>query len=54
MNGILTILFLTFFVVLHEFGHYISARRSQIAVSEFFVGFVQRCFHSKGEILNMV
>ena len=47
MNGILTILFLTFFVVLHEFGHYISARRSQIAVSEFFVGFGPKVFSFK-------
>jgi membrane-associated protease RseP (regulator of RpoE activity) len=54
MNGILTILFLTFFVVLHEFGHYISARRSQIAVSEFFVGFGPKVFSFKREILNMV
>ena len=44
MNGILTILFLTFFVVLHEFGHYLSARRSKIAVSEFFVGFGPKVF----------
>ena len=47
MNGILTILFLTFFVVLHEFGHYISARRSKIAVSEFFVGFGPKVFSFK-------
>jgi regulator of sigma E protease len=44
MNGILTILFLTIFVVLHEFGHYLSARRSKIAVSEFFVGFGPKIF----------
>jgi len=39
MDGLLTILFLTFFVVLHEFGHYVAARKSGVAVSEFFVGF---------------
>ena len=47
MNGILTIVFLTVFVVLHEFGHYISARRSNIAVSEFFVGFGPKIFSFK-------
>lgn len=47
MNGILTIVFLTVFVVLHEFGHYISARRSNIAVSEFFVGFGPKLFSFK-------
>ena len=47
MNGILTLLFLTFFVVLHEYGHYISARRSKIAVSEFFVGFGPKIFSFK-------
>ena len=47
MNAILIILFLTLFVVLHEFGHYISARRSKIAVSEFFVGFGPRIFSFK-------
>jgi len=47
MNGFLTIVFLTVFVVLHEFGHYISARRSKIAVSEFFVGFGPKIFSFK-------
>ena len=47
MNAILTILLLTLFVVLHEFGHYISARRSKIAVSEFFVGFGPKLFSFK-------
>ncbi len=44
MNGLLTILFLTFFVVLHEFGHYVAARKSGVAVSEFFVGFGPKLF----------
>ncbi len=44
MNAILTILMLTLFVVLHELGHYISAKRSKIAVSEFFVGFGPKIF----------
>ena len=47
MNGILTILFLTFFVVLHEFGHFLAARRSGVAVSEFFVGFGPKIFSFK-------
>jgi len=47
MNGLLTILFLTFFVVLHEFGHFIAARRSGVAVSEFFVGFGPKLFSFK-------
>ena len=47
MNAILTILLLTLFVVLHELGHYISARRSKIAVSEFFVGFGPKIFSFK-------
>ena len=47
MNAVLTILLLTLFVVLHEFGHYISARRSKIAVSEFFVGFGPKIFSFK-------
>ena len=47
MNAILTISLLTLFVVLHELGHYISARRSKIAVSEFFVGFGPKIFSFK-------
>ena len=47
MNAVLTILLLTLFVVLHELGHYISARRSKIAVSEFFVGFGPKIFSFK-------
>jgi len=47
MNAFLTIAFLTLFVVLHELGHYISAKRSKIAVSEFFVGFGPRLFSFK-------
>jgi len=47
MNGLLTILFLTFFVVLHEFGHYIAARKSGVAVSEFFVGFGPKLYSFK-------
>ena len=44
MNAILTILMLTLFVVLHELGHYISAKRSKVAVSEFFIGFGPKIF----------
>ena len=47
MNAFLTIALLTLFVVLHELGHYISAKRSKIAVSEFFVGFGPRLFSFK-------
>ncbi len=47
MNGLLTILFLTIFVVLHEFGHFIAARRSGVAVSEFFVGFGPKLYSFK-------
>ena len=47
MNAVLTILLLTLFVVLHELGHYISAKRSKIAVSEFFVGFGPKIFSFK-------
>ena len=47
MNAFLTIAFLTLFVVLHELGHYISAKRSKIAVSEFFVGFGPKLFSFK-------
>ena len=47
MNALLTILFLTFFVVLHEFGHYLAARKSGVAVSEFFVGFGPKLFSFK-------
>jgi len=39
MNGLLTIIFLTLFVVLHELGHFLAARKSGVAVTEFFVGF---------------
>ena len=34
-------------MVLHELGHYISARRSKIAVSEVFVGFGPKIFSFK-------
>ena len=47
MNASLTIALLTLFVVLHELGHYISAKRSKIAVSEFFVGFGPKLFSYK-------
>ncbi len=47
MNGLLTILFLTFFVVLHEFGHFITARRAGVAVSEFFIGFGPKIYSFK-------
>ena len=47
MNALITIALLTLFVVLHELGHYISAKRSKIAVSEFFVGFGPKLFSFK-------
>ena len=47
MNGLLTILMLTFFVVMHEAGHYFAARFSKVAVSEFFVGFGPKIFSFK-------
>ena len=47
MDGLLTILFLTIFVVLHELGHFLAARSSGIAVSEFFVGFGPKLFSFK-------
>ena len=47
MNAFITIALLTLFVVLHELGHYISAKRSKIAVSEFFVGFGPKLFSFK-------
>ena len=49
MNGLLTLLFLTIFVVLHELGHFIAARRSKIAVTEFFVGFGPKLFSFKNK-----
>ncbi len=36
MNGILTILMLTFFVVMHEAGHYFAARYSKVFYLIFF------------------
>ena len=53
MNGLLTILMLTFFVVMHEAGHYFAARFSKVAVSEFFVGFGPKIFLLKKMVLNM-
>ncbi len=47
MNGLLTLLLLTVFVVLHELGHFVAARRSKIAVTEFFVGFGPKLFSFK-------
>ena len=54
MNGILTILMLTFFVVMHEAGHYFAARYSKVAVSEFFVGFGPKIFSLNETEQNMV
>ena len=47
MNGLLTLLLLTIFVILHELGHFIAARRSKIAVTEFFVGFGPKLYSFK-------
>ena len=41
--GILAFIFaLLFSVMVHEFGHYLTARRYGMRVSEFFVGFGKR------------
>ena len=47
MNALLTIIFLTLFVVLHELGHFFAARKSGVAVSEFFVGFGPKLYSFK-------
>ena len=47
MNALLTIVFLTLFVVLHELGHFFAARKSGVAVSEFFVGFGPKLYSFK-------
>ena len=39
MNGFVTLLLLAVCILLHEFGHYLSAKSKGIAVSEFFIGF---------------
>ena len=41
--GILAFIFaLLFSVMVHEFGHYLTARRFGMRVSEFFLGFGKR------------
>ncbi len=47
MDGFLILLFLAFFIVLHEFGHYLAARKAGVAVSEFFIGFGPKLFSFK-------
>ena len=49
MDGLLTLFLLTIFVVLHELGHFLAARRSNIAVTEFFVGFGPKLFSFKNK-----
>ena len=44
MTGLATLLLLALSIILHEFGHYITARRSGVAVSEFFIGFGPKIF----------
>ena len=39
MGGIVTLVLLAICILLHEYGHFLSARAKGIAVSEFFIGF---------------
>ena len=39
LNILLSLLILNIMVIAHEFGHYLLARRSGIAVDEFAIGF---------------
>ncbi len=42
INVILLLLFLVPLVVIHEFGHFILARRAKVKVHEFGIGFPPR------------
>ena len=47
MSGLATLSLLALSIILHELGHYISARKSGVAVSEFFIGFGPKIFSRK-------
>ena len=47
MSGFATLSLLALSIILHELGHYISARKSGVAVSEFFIGFGPKIFSRK-------
>ena len=47
MSGLATLSLLALSIILHELGHYISARKSAVAVSEFFIGFGPKIFSRK-------
>lgn len=50
LDTLLVVLALLVMIVLHEFGHFITAKRAGMKVSEFFVGFGPRLWSvSKGE-----
>ena len=44
MSGLATLSLLALSIILHELAHYISARKSGVAVSEFFIGFGPKIF----------
>jgi len=50
INAVLIVLGLTLVIMLHEFGHYWTAKKSGMKVTEFFVGFGPRIWSfRKGE-----
>jgi len=44
VSGLATLAFLTICIILHELGHYLSAKSKGVAVSEFFIGFGPKLF----------
>ncbi len=55
MSIILFIIILVFLILVHEFGHFIAAKRSGVRVDEFGVGFPPRLFSKKyGETVYSV
>ena len=44
MSGLATLSLLALSIILHELAHYLSARKSGVAVSEFFIGFGPKIF----------
>ena len=44
MSGLATLALLTICIILHELGHFLSAKSKGIAVSEFFIGFGPKLF----------
>ena len=53
MSGLATLSLLALSIILHELAHYLSARKSGVAVSEFFIGFGPKIFSLRKGILNM-